>query len=158
MGQPDQDLRELDGMDGGPVTVLFAGQSYAMGMIEPSDYVNCAADRAASRIKVIFDTIPTNIMQDVSGVKAEMGAKVLSTPCSPWDLLGDCEGVCRLAARALNRGGHPEINYLGLMHKPTQFPYAELERAVLRVSGFKMPERKKTDAVSTNPPQAPFTT
>lgn len=153
MAVVDQDLRALDGMQGEPITVMLAGQPYTMGMLEWADYVNCAADRAKDRLKVIFDTDPTNLARDVSDIKSKMGAEVLTKPCSPWDLLGDCEGLCRLAAKALNRGGHPAINFAGLMNQPTQFPFKDLEQAVFRASGFHIVKAAPKDAVSGNPPQ-----
>lgn len=157
---PDQDLRALDGMDGGPVTVMVGDQTFKMAPLMPADYIEAARWRAEQKVSSLLSSMPTNPLMDVTAIKAEAIASVLSKSVSPWDLLGDIEGVCRLAEIALQRGGEFKGNFEGFKRGITKTTYQDLERAVLKVSGFKLPERKKAegDAVSANPQVPIFTT
>lgn len=157
MNEPDQNLRALQGMDGSPITLMVAGVAYRMGLLTPADYVEASNWRAEQKVSSLLSAIPSNQLIDVTAIKAEACASVLSKTCSPWDLLGDIEGVCRLAEISLRRGGEYKgpgggPGFLFFKNNLSGVSYQELERLVLRVSGFTMPEPKK-DAVSTDPPQ-----
>lgn len=155
----DQDLRSLDGMDGGSVTVPVGDKVFKMAPLMPADYVEAARWRAEQKIASLLSAIPSNPMMDVASIKAEAIASVLAKAVSPWDLLGDIEGVCRLAEIALQRGGEFKGNFEGFKRGMTRTTYQDLERAVFKVSGFKLPERKaEGDAVSANPPMFAGTT
>jgi hypothetical protein len=160
---PDQNLRELEGMNGGPITVLVAGQMYRMGQLTPIDYIEAAKWRAEQKVAALLSAIPANPIMDVSTIKAEACAAVLSKAVSPWDLLGDIEGVCRLAEIALRRGGEfkgpgGNAGFEFFKNNINSTSYQELESAVFRVSGFKVPDRKKDDAVAENPTMLPLAT
>ena len=147
----DQDLRSLDGMDGGAITVMVGDQLFKMAPLMPSDYIEAARWRAEQKVSSLLSSMPSNPLIDVTAIKAEAIASVLSKSISPWDLLGDIEGVCRLAEIALQRGGEFKGNWEGFKRGLTKTSYQDLEKAVFKISGFKLPERKKDDAVAGNP-------
>lgn len=149
----DQNLNALHGMNGEPITVLVGDKMFKMSPLMPADYIEAAKWRAEQKVSSLLSSMPTNPLMDVTAIKAEAIASVLAKAVSPWDLLGDIEGVCRLAEIALQRGGEFKGNFEGFKRGMTKTTYQDLERAVFNVSGFKLPDRKvEGDAVSANPP------
>ena len=151
IGDPDQDLRRLVGMDGSPVTCIVGEQVFVMAPLTPSDYITCSEWRAQQRLALIFSTLPSNPLQDVTALKAEACAKLLTPPSTPLELLSDIECVCRLAEISLQRGGQFKGNWEGFKRGLSQTSYRDLERAVFKISGFLPPEDNGRAAVAENP-------
>lgn len=78
--QSDQDLRDLVGIDGSPVTCMVGDQIFLMGPLQPADYMACSEWRAGQKIALILGSAASNPFLDVSSIKAEACAKVLSQP------------------------------------------------------------------------------
>ena len=153
MNDPDKNLRALVGADGSPITCMVGDQVFRMGPLQPADYMECAQWRAQQKIALILGSMAANPMMDVSSIKAEACAKVLSQPCLPFELLTDIESVCRLAEISLQRGGEFKGNWEGFKRNLSHTSYKDLERAVFKVSGFLPdPEDNGKAAVAANPP------
>lgn len=144
-------------MDDGTMSLMVGDKLYRMGLIEPSDYIAVSRWRAESKVSSMLGVQPSNRTLDVTAIKAEACASILCKVCGPFDLLGDIEGVHRLGFVSLIRGGEykgqpDEPGYEYFKRNLTKTTYQDLERAVFKVSGFKLPAKKTgSDAAPGNP-------